>query len=351
MSLSMPSRRGFVVGLTALGCSLSYSRRSMAAALETTSFEMLAVEDPNVGAQAAIAEAKGYFSDEGLSATLHWVQSTGDVLTIMASGTQSLTTGGSQTEVILRAQNFPIKMIAAYCDSADAQGLVLRPGLKLSSPKELEGKTLAFTEGTAPILILTGLARRFGFDARKVKIQNMNQSEGIVATARGDVDGFLGFQPNLYRTVQLGGTMYATGTTLYVNDGKPERLTGAERLYLSASGILASEDLIKTKPNTLKAVLRALIRATDLLNSDRPAALAAMATRFKVGVDVLDAASKSNVYDVQIGRDSVAALNFTSDWSYEQHRISRKVSPAEAFDTNLLSQVDPRRVTWTPSSL
>ena len=88
---------------------------------------------------------------------------------------------------------------AAYCDSANAQGLVLRPGLKLASPKELEGKTLAFTEGTAPILILTGLAKKFGFDAKKVKIQNMNQSEGIVATSRGDVDGFLGFEPNKLR--------------------------------------------------------------------------------------------------------------------------------------------------------
>lgn len=253
-----PSRRGFVTGLAAFGCHVASPRTSMAEPLESANVEMLAVQDPNVGAQAAVAEAKGYFKDEGLNATLHWVQSTGDVLTIMASGTQNLSTGGSQTEVILRAQNFPIKMIAAYCDSADAQGLVLRPGLKLSSPKELEGKTLAFTEGTAPILVLTGLAKRFDFDAKKVKIQNMNQSEGIVATSRGDVDGFLGFQPNLYRTVQLGGTMYATGTTLYVNDGKAERLTGAERLYLSASGMIATEDWIKTKPNTLKAVLRAL---------------------------------------------------------------------------------------------
>jgi ABC-type nitrate/sulfonate/bicarbonate transport system substrate-binding protein len=72
--------------------------------LETPDIELLAVQDPNIGGQAAVAEGLGLFKDEGLNVTIHWTQSTGDVITIMASGNQNLATGGSQTEVILAAQ-------------------------------------------------------------------------------------------------------------------------------------------------------------------------------------------------------------------------------------------------------
>ena len=48
----------------------------------------------------------------------------------------------------------PIKRIAALADTAEAQGFVLSPGVKLASPEELEGKKTAFTQGSPSPLLL-----------------------------------------------------------------------------------------------------------------------------------------------------------------------------------------------------
>src|SRR5258707_3146665 len=88
----------------------------------------------------------------------------------------------------------------------------LSPKTKVGSPKDLEGKKLAHTQGNSQVLILAKLARQYGFDANKVTLVNMQPSEGVVAASKGDVDGLLGWQPNLFRLVKQGGTLYTTAT-------------------------------------------------------------------------------------------------------------------------------------------
>src|SRR5207245_35720 len=82
-------------------------------------------------------------------------------------------------------------------------------------------KKLAFTQGNSQVLILAKLAKIYGFDASKVTLVNMQPSEGVVAASKGDVQGLLGWQPNLFRLVKMGGTMYVTGATSFIG-GKPE---------------------------------------------------------------------------------------------------------------------------------
>ena len=152
-----------------------------AGGLEQPQIEIAAVRDPQLGAQVAIAEALGYFKDEGLDATVHWNQSGADVITVMAGGSQYIGTGGVFAEVVFGGQSLPIKIIAGLADIAETQGFVLSPGVKLASPKELEGKKLAFTQGNSQVLILAKLAKMYGFDTGKITMVNMNPSEGVVA--------------------------------------------------------------------------------------------------------------------------------------------------------------------------
>src|SRR5215469_380104 len=192
-------------------------------AIEQKDVDIAVVRDPQLGSQMAIANYYGYFKDEGLNVTIHWNQSGADIITVMAGGSAYLAAGSMFGQVLFVNLGLPIKTIAALADISEAQGFVLSPGVKLTSPKELEGRKLAYTQGSPSPLLLAKLAKTFGFDMTKVQLVNMNQPEGIVAASKGEVDGLLGWQPNLYRLITMGGTLYATGTTLYVGE-KPQPL-------------------------------------------------------------------------------------------------------------------------------
>lgn len=334
------------LGLACLPRLATMNHAKAAEPIEQREVEIAAVRDPQLGAQVAIAEAFGYFKDEGLDATVHWNQSGADVITVMAGGSQYIGTGGVFAEVVFGGQNLPIKIIAGLADIAETQGFVLSPGVKLASPKELEGKKLAFTQGNSQVLILAKLAKMYGFDTNKITMVNMNPSEGVVAASKGDVQGLLGWQPNLYRLVTMGGTLYATGTTLYVT-GKPEPLPMADRLQYNHSVLLAAQNWIDEKPNTLKAVIRALRKATDLLAGDRPKALEAMQKQLRIDPDALKVMADANKYDMTISNGLAASLKFQSEWALEIKRTPKPVTPEEGFAPQLLKAVDPQLFSWT----
>lgn len=317
-------------------------------AIEQPAFDLPAVRDPQLGAQIAIADHFGYFKDEGLSVTVKWQQSGADIITLMASGQQGVAGGGSFAQIVLGGQKLPVRTIAPLADIAGTQGFVLSPKTKLASPKDLEGKKLAHTQGNSQVLILAKLARQYGFDAAKVTLVNMQPSEGVVAASKGDVDGLLGWQPNLFRLVKLGGSLYTTATVSYVT-GKPEPLIGDKKLLHVYSFLLASDTWIKEKPRTLKALMRALKRANDLLAHDRGKALDALEKELRIDDrDALKVMTDANRYTMVFDDDAALAVRSQSEWALEIKRIPAAVAPEDVFSTGLLAEIDPKLVTWKP---
>lgn len=329
-------RRSLIAGTAAVLAMPAIARG--AGALETAQVEIAGVRDPQLGAQLAVAETYGYFKDEGLEVNLHWNQSAADTLTTMASGVP-VGVGGIFTQVVFGGQKLPIKTISALADIAETQGFVISPGVKLASPKELEGKKLAFTQGNSQVLLLAKLAKVYGFDTSKITMVNMQQSEGIVAASKGDVQGLLGWQPNLYRLEQLGGKMYANGTTSYAT-GAEQKLAYDDWLQFNHSVLLASQEWIDGKPNTLAALLRAMKRATELLASDRPKALVAMKEKLKIDADALVVMANANKYGLGLTDRLARSLSFQSGWAMEIKRIKAPVTPAEVFAPSILAAVD-----------
>jgi len=316
-------------------------------AIEQKEIEIAAVRDPQLGSQVAIADAFGFFKEVGLTVNVRWQQSAADVITLMAGGNQNLGTGGTFTQIVLGGQKLPVHSICALADIAGTQGFVLSPGVKLGHPRELEGKKLAFTQGNSQVLILAKLAKIYGFDASKVTLVNMQPSEGVVAASKGDVQGLLGWQPNLFRLVKMGGTMYVTGTTSFIG-GKPEPYAATDKLQFNHSVLMASDAWIKDKPNTLKAVLRALLKANDLMVKDRPKALEALVSQLRIDRDAIEVMTDQNKYSLALTDDVANSIRFQSDWALGINRIQGPVAPEDILAPKLLAEIDPKLVTWKP---
>ncbi|MGI4941968.1 MAG: ABC transporter substrate-binding protein [Janthinobacterium lividum] len=320
--------------------------RAADAAPEQAAIELAAVRDTQLGAQVAVADALSLFKPQGLEVTVHWTQSGADIITFMAGRAQYLCAGGSFSGIVLASQGLPVRIIAALADMAGTQGLALAPGVTLASPADLMGKKLAYTQGTPNTLILAKLAQTYGFDASKVSLISMEPTEGVTAALRGDVQGILGFEPFLYRLVHMGGTLYVTGTELDVT-GTPRRLAMEDRLIYVHSCLLAAQDWIATKPNTLQAVLRGLQAATDVINHDRPRAVAVMQKLLHLEEDAVTRIMSENSYSLAIDDALARSIRFQSDWAVGIKRIPMPVSPQQLIDPTLLRAVDPALVTWS----
>src|ERR1700687_5724073 len=77
-------RGAFLLGLTLVTAGIGAARAQDK--LEQTNVDIVATRDTQVGAQLAIADALGYFKDEGLTVTPKWVQSGDEVVQLLGSG-------------------------------------------------------------------------------------------------------------------------------------------------------------------------------------------------------------------------------------------------------------------------
>ncbi len=315
------------------------------AAPEEKEFEFLGVRDPQLGMQLAVAEHFGLFREEGINLTFRWQPSGGDVLTVMGSGFP-IGVGSQFGQIALAAQGMPVKILCGLADISDTQGIVLGPNTKVGADlKALEGRRVAFTQGNNSPLMFVKLAQRFGFDHTKIQMINMNPSEGVIAASKGDVDILLAWQPFLYRLTTMGGSLFATGGATYFT-GSKVALPEDEKLLYSHSVILAHQSWIDGKPNTLAALLRALIKADARFKADRAGAMVALQRVLRIEPEPLKVMTEANRYGVRIDQPLVNSYRFTNDWAVGIKRIPAAQKPEEGINPAILDQVDRSLVTW-----
>jgi len=338
------SPRNAAIGAIVLALAIMGAGAAAAQAkLEQTDVAIVATRDTQVGVQLALADALGYFKDEGLQVSPKWVQSGDDVVQLLGSGAVPIGCASTFGATLLAAQRIPIHAVQGVTDMAGTQGFVLAPKVKLASPKELEGRKLAYTNGNPQILILAKLAKKYGFDMSKVTLVNMQPSEGLVAADKGDVAGLLSFEPFLTRLVALGGTKYATGRLSWVTgQQQDDRL-----LYLNAV-LMVQDSWIKDKPNTVKAVMRAFDRATKFLASDRAKAVEIVAAGIKIDPAAIAAIMNVNSYNSALTPEVASSVTDLSDWALSIKRIPIQVKPTDVIDPALLASMNPSLVTWHP---
>jgi len=330
-----------LLGLAALGMGEANAQ----AKLEQTDVAIVATRDTQVGAQLAIADALGYFKDEGLQVSPKWVLSGDDVVQLLGAGAVPMGCASTFGATLLAAQRIPVHAVQGVADMAGTQGFVLAPNVKLGSPKELEGKKLAYTNGNPQILILAKLAKTYGFDMSKVTLVNMQPSEGLVAASKGDVSGHLSFEPFLYRLVALGGTKYATGRQSWVTGQQQDLGPNDRLLYLNAI-LMAQDSWIKDKPNTVKAVMRAFDRATQFINSNRSKSVEIIQQGLRIDLGAIDAIMNVNKYSSALTPDIALSISYLSDWALSIKRIPIAVKPEDIINPMLLASENPSLVTW-----
>ena len=104
--------------------------------------------------------------------------------------------------------------------------------------------------------------------------------------------------------------------------------------------------MLKDNPNTMKAVLRAVQKATETLNRDREATVKIIAREMKIEEGLAREIMQYNVYTMEMNDTIYRGMGDFVDFLYSLNRIPQKISPDSVFYTKLLKDVNPTLVKW-----
>jgi NitT/TauT family transport system substrate-binding protein len=207
-----------------------------------------------------IALFKGYYKAEGLDVTIDRGKGSAEVVRQLASGVYDL--GYPDINILMDFnsknpnQAFPVLMMGY--EQAPAAIIVLKSS-GITTPKQLEGKTLGSAANDATFKLFPIFAKSAGVDANLVKIQYIEPKLRETLLARKDVDAVPGQMFNAVlelkaKGIEEGDVQYF----LYRDYG----------LDIYGNGIAAARSFLKSNPEAVKGFIRATIKGVRDMIAD-----------------------------------------------------------------------------------
>lgn len=196
-----------------------------------------------------VALDKGYYREEGLDVEIVRGNGSADAIKQVAAGRAALGFADAGTLILARGNDqMPVKLVAVvYAKPPHAVYVLAKSGIKKA--KDLENKTLADAAGGATRALFPLYAKAAGLDPGKVSWVAADSAALPALLAAGKVDG-------------IG--QFVVGEPLLRKTAAPEeivRLAYADAgLDYYGNGIIASEEMIKTRPKLIRAFVRATLR-------------------------------------------------------------------------------------------
>jgi NitT/TauT family transport system substrate-binding protein len=311
---------------------------------ELTEIDAWLVRDMQMSSQFAVADKLGYFQAEGVKVNPRWYINGPELPSMWGAGNIHLGTATATMVVPIAANGQAIYNIAPQSDIAGAQQIVLgKKGQEIvRAPKDLEKLKIGMPKGASLTMAIQNMAKDTGVDFNKLQFVNLAPPDAIIALAKGDVDAIAVWMPWAANAVkQAGGKVYFTGNRSYI----PGKEGQVDWLHVHA-GVVASGDMVKKNPNTLKAVLRALEKATQKINTDRETAVKIVSAEMKIDEAVTREIMAINIYTMEMTDKIPKGMAEFVDFLHSLDRIKQKFPAEQVIYTKLLEEVDPKLVKW-----
>ncbi len=269
-----------------------------------------------------LAQKRGFLKEEGFEAEL--ITISGPVANIaLSNGDTDYFSGfGSALRSIL--QGLPLRIVACYRPTPHFM-LQSRPELK--SVKDLKGKTIGITAfGSGTELVGRLMIKHFGLDPDKdVKFIPGGSSEGrLIRMQQGLLDATVATVPTDYHGRKMGYPVIVRSEDLFT---------------YPFSGLTAHIKKIKEKPDEVKRVIRAGIKANRYMRENRDGTIPVLMSSYRIDKEVASAAYDSFIkgfnLDGSMPEDGFRRL---LDDTKRVMKIDREVALSEVADLSILRE-------------
>jgi NitT/TauT family transport system substrate-binding protein len=260
-----------------------------------------------------IAFANGYFAEEGLDAIPQPHAFGKLALGAVIDGRANLGTSADTPLVFAVMNGKRITTLATIQTSNMDLAIVARNDRGIASPGDLKGKKLGVTLGTNADFFADAFLLDHGIDREKVKIIDMKPDEMADALGAGRVDAVATFNPTL---TLLKKELGNKGTVFFY-----------ESIYTENFCITGMQDYATKHPETIKKVLRALIKAETFVHQHPAEARHLVADFIKVDKVLLDEIWPIFVMRVTLDQALLVDLEDQTRWLLKGGLTVRKDMP------------------------
>ena len=269
----------------------------------------IAVSPTLMSAPIYVALDRNYFRQEGLDTSLESFTSGKECLKTVLDGKADLATVSDTPIVLTVMAGQTCAVIATIAQSEKNSALVARKDRGILQPADLKGKTIGVTPATSADFFLDNFFVFHGVPKKSAKIVPLKPEEMQPALTSGRVDAVATWEPTVTRIQrELGANAqiyYATG------------------IYRNTWNMVASADFVRKRPDAVKRLLRALIKAEQYIVEKPAEAQQIVASHLRVEKET--AASGWNDYYFKVMLDQALFVNLESQARWA---IQNKLVPA-----------------------
>jgi len=268
-----------------------------------------------------LAQKRGFLREEGFDAEI--ITITGPVANIaLANGDIDYYTGfGSAMRAMLQGQ-LPARIVVCYRPSPHFV-VVGRPEIK--SVKDLKGKIFGSNLGGGPDLVARLIIKHFGLDPDKdIKFTRGTNDTALARMTQGLMDATALPVPRDYQAIKMGFNVLARAEDLFT---------------YPISGLVANTKKIKERPDEIKRVIRAGIKANRYMRANRDGTIEVLMSTYRLDKEAATALYNSFVKgfndDGNLPADGLRRL---IEDTKTVTKVDRDVVTSEVVDLSILRQ-------------
>jgi NitT/TauT family transport system substrate-binding protein len=203
-------------------------------------------QGPNDGFM--VAQEKGFYRDAGLDIAFTAGKGSGSTAQLVASKAAQI--GFADGYVVGNgiSKGMAIKTVGSVFRRNPAAAIVLADSA-IKTPKDLEGKTVAMTAGSAQFQQWPAFLKGAGVDASKIQVVNIDPAGVGPALISGRADAITGFAQGYVPTIEIRGKK-AARIFWYADYG----------VTVVSNGIIVHQDLLKSDPELVRSFVAPSIK-------------------------------------------------------------------------------------------
>ncbi len=248
-----------------------------------------------------VALAKGYFAHEGLHVTFQPYPSGKDAMNSVLQGKADMAIAAETPIMFAGLRGEKLTVVATIAASDKNLAIIARKDRGISSPGDLKGKKIGVYLGTIGQFFLDILLTSHRIPRESVRVVNLKPEEVVDALVKGDVDAISIWNPHTYRArKELGDNAVA-----FYGEG----------IYRLTVDIVAAQTLANERPEAVKRVLRALVKASNFMVQNPQESIRVTAKHTKTDKVAIGDVSNEYSFAVTLDQSFLTALEDQARWA------------------------------------
>lgn len=331
--------------ISMVGCGANTSNES-ATPTETDSsdsnmkLKVIATPAPASCSQVAVAEKLGYFDEEGVDVEIQYVTNLSDMASIIAGGGCDAAFNSYYTVMTWIDSGLDVKIIAANNDMGGTQAAAIRKDIDITCPQDLEKCKLGLVPGAEVNVAIMRMCDEYGVDFDAIDKVEVQPADQLSAFESGDIDIIACWEPWLTKAESMGGRFLLSGNKADI-EGIPSEV---DWLTLYETTVVPTS-AVTEKAEALGAMLRAVKKAEDYINSNRDEAVKIVAKVCESDEEEIAGIMQKNDYRWGVDAQYKETMSSLEDFMYEHKITQNEIDFDSVHDFSILKEALPEEYT------